>query len=155
MIRVRVCTMRCRCHNSCRRSRFSQLGTQIFGKSSFNISLKICCASSRSVLCLRFLRRLENLRRRANVAAVHEMGRAKYDRINTEWHRYEKDLRKCCINCTLRHTLIYARLNGDLSRTGGMQRINRLFVGEVVKIAEKELKAEELPMPETALLFPV
>jgi hypothetical protein len=53
MIRVRVCTMRCRCHSNCRRSRFSQLGVQIFGKSSFNISLKICCASSRSVLCLR------------------------------------------------------------------------------------------------------
>jgi len=31
MIRVRACTIRCRCHSSCRRSRFSQLGTQIRG----------------------------------------------------------------------------------------------------------------------------
>jgi hypothetical protein len=29
MIRVRACTIRCRCHNSCRRSRFSSIGTQI------------------------------------------------------------------------------------------------------------------------------
>src|SRR5262249_15410122 len=27
MMRVRACTIRCRCHSSCRRSRFSQLGT--------------------------------------------------------------------------------------------------------------------------------
>src|SRR5438874_1609823 len=53
MMRVRTCTMRCRCHNSCRRSRFSQLGTQICGKSSFNMSLRISCASCRSVFCLR------------------------------------------------------------------------------------------------------
>jgi hypothetical protein len=32
MIRVRACTIRCRCHNHCRRSRFSQLGTQTWGK---------------------------------------------------------------------------------------------------------------------------
>ena len=32
MIRVGACTMRCRCHKSRRRSRFSQLGTQIRGK---------------------------------------------------------------------------------------------------------------------------
>jgi hypothetical protein len=53
MTRVRACTMRCRCHSSCRRSRFSQLGTQICGKSSFNINLRISCASWRSVFCLR------------------------------------------------------------------------------------------------------
>src|SRR5215475_13161345 len=53
MIRVRACTMRCRCHSSCRRSRFSQLGTQIGGKSSFSINPRICCASCRSVFCLR------------------------------------------------------------------------------------------------------
>ena len=35
MIRVRACTMRRRCHNSCRRSRFSELGTQICGKRFF------------------------------------------------------------------------------------------------------------------------
>src|SRR5205814_3691366 len=40
MMRVRTCTMRCRCHNSCRRSRFSQLGTQIRGKSSFSTLAK-------------------------------------------------------------------------------------------------------------------
>src|ERR1035438_8217580 len=49
MIRVRICTMRCRCHNRCRRSRFSPLGTQILGK-RFSISnCRICCASCRSV----------------------------------------------------------------------------------------------------------
>jgi transposase len=36
-----------------RRSRFSQLGTQIRGKSSFSRSLRMCRASSRSVFCLR------------------------------------------------------------------------------------------------------
>src|SRR5215469_11808983 len=36
MIRVCACTMRSRCHCSCPRSRFSQLGTQTGGKSSFN-----------------------------------------------------------------------------------------------------------------------
>src|SRR6267154_3107133 len=45
MMRVRACTMRCRCHSSCRRSRFSQLGTQICGKSSFSMSFRISCAS--------------------------------------------------------------------------------------------------------------
>src|SRR5215469_11098958 len=38
MIRVRICTSRCRCHSSCRRSRFSRLGTQILGKLSSRIS---------------------------------------------------------------------------------------------------------------------
>ena len=37
----------------CRRSRFSQLGTQICGKSSFSMSFRISCASCRSVFCLR------------------------------------------------------------------------------------------------------
>src|SRR6478672_11214070 len=50
MIRVRVGTMRCRCQSSCRRSRFSQLGTQILGKSSFSISFRICCASCRAFM---------------------------------------------------------------------------------------------------------
>jgi hypothetical protein len=45
--------MRCRCHSSCRRSRFSQLGTQICGKSSLSISFRISCASCRSVFCFR------------------------------------------------------------------------------------------------------
>src|SRR5579864_6765554 len=45
--------MRCRCHSSCRRSRFSQLGTQIRGKSSFSSKRRMCCASWRSVFCLR------------------------------------------------------------------------------------------------------
>ena len=53
MIRVRACTKRRRCHNSCRRSRFSQIGTQIRGKSSFSRSFRMCCASCRSVFCLR------------------------------------------------------------------------------------------------------
>src|SRR6266851_2666391 len=53
MRRVRACTIRCRCHSSCRRSRFSQLGTQICGKSSLSINFKISCASWRSVFCLR------------------------------------------------------------------------------------------------------
>jgi hypothetical protein len=35
-------------HNSCRKSRFSPLGTQIRGKSSFNSKCRICCASWRS-----------------------------------------------------------------------------------------------------------
>src|SRR5271169_4572799 len=53
MIRVRACTMRCRCHSSCRRSRFSQLGTQIRGKRSSISSCRISRASWRSVFCLR------------------------------------------------------------------------------------------------------
>ena len=53
MIRVRACTMRCRCHSSCRRSRFSQLGTQICGKRSSSSKRRISCASWRSVFCLR------------------------------------------------------------------------------------------------------
>ena len=35
MIRVRACTMRCRCHSSCRRSRFSQLGYPDLRKAIF------------------------------------------------------------------------------------------------------------------------
>src|SRR5580765_8048866 len=35
MIRVRICTNRCRCHSSCRRSRFSGSGTQTCGKVIF------------------------------------------------------------------------------------------------------------------------
>src|SRR5882724_10403558 len=53
MIRVRACTIRCRCHSSCRRSRFSPFGTQICGKSSFSINFRISSASWRSVFCLR------------------------------------------------------------------------------------------------------
>ena len=37
--------MRCRCHSSCRRSRFSQLGTQIRGKPSSSSKRRISCAS--------------------------------------------------------------------------------------------------------------
>jgi hypothetical protein len=51
--RIRACTIRWRCHSSCRRSRFSQLATQICGKSSFSMSFRISCASWRSVFCLR------------------------------------------------------------------------------------------------------
>src|SRR5215469_7407229 len=43
IIRVRACTMRCRCHSSCRISRFSQLGTQICGKSSLSSRLNVLC----------------------------------------------------------------------------------------------------------------
>jgi hypothetical protein len=46
--------MRCRCHSSCRRSRFSQLGTQIQGKRSSSNRSRISWASFRSVFCLRF-----------------------------------------------------------------------------------------------------
>jgi hypothetical protein len=56
MIRVRICTNRRRCHNSCRRSRFSGLGTQICGKLFSSISLRSSRASLRSVFC--FLIRL-------------------------------------------------------------------------------------------------
>lgn len=45
--------MRCQCHNSYRRSRFSQFGTQILGKSSFSNKCRMCCASCRSVFCFR------------------------------------------------------------------------------------------------------
>ena len=44
--RLRICTKRCRCHTSCRRSRFSASGTQIRGKRS---------SSSRSQQQLRIL----------------------------------------------------------------------------------------------------
>ena len=51
--RVRICTSRCRCHRSCRRSRFSASATQMRGKRSSIISCSNNCASWRSVLCLR------------------------------------------------------------------------------------------------------
>jgi len=38
MIRVRICTSRCRCQSSCRRSRFSGLGTR-FEKAIFQQQL--------------------------------------------------------------------------------------------------------------------
>jgi hypothetical protein len=44
MIRVRACTIRCRSHSSCRRSRFSELGTQIRGKRSSRPSRAISTA---------------------------------------------------------------------------------------------------------------
>ena len=53
MIRVRACTIRCWCHSSCRRSRFSQLGTQTRGKRSSSNNRRISCASWRSVFCFR------------------------------------------------------------------------------------------------------
>ncbi len=53
MIRVRACTMRCRCHSSCRRSRFSQLGTHTWGKRFSSNKRRISCASWRSVFCFR------------------------------------------------------------------------------------------------------
>jgi|HubBroStandDraft_4_1064222.scaffolds.fasta_scaffold06444_1 hypothetical protein len=51
MIRVRICTSRC--HSSCRRSRFSGLGTQIRGKLFSRSSRSSSRASSQSVFCLR------------------------------------------------------------------------------------------------------
>src|SRR6266404_9182706 len=56
MIRVRICTSRCRCQSNWRTSRFSGLGTQIRGKRSSIISFSSSCASLRSVFC--FLTRL-------------------------------------------------------------------------------------------------
>src|SRR6266702_3548023 len=53
MIRVRACTMRCRCQSNCRRSRFFPLGTQICGKRSSSSKRRISCASWRSVFCFR------------------------------------------------------------------------------------------------------
>src|SRR5579859_602295 len=50
--RVRICTSRCRCHSSCRRSRFSASGTQIRGKRSSIISRNNNCASCRFGLLL-------------------------------------------------------------------------------------------------------
>src|SRR5215469_10492424 len=51
MMRVRACTIRCRCHSSCRRSRFSQLGTQIGGKRSSIINR----SSKLGILAIGFL----------------------------------------------------------------------------------------------------
>src|SRR6202166_5054714 len=56
MIRVRICTSRCRCQSSCRRSRFSGLGIQIRGKRSSSINCSRSWASLLSVFC--FLGRL-------------------------------------------------------------------------------------------------
>ena len=53
MIRVRVCTIRCRCHSSCRRSLFSPLATQIRGKRRSNSKRRIGWPFWRSVFCLR------------------------------------------------------------------------------------------------------
>ncbi len=53
MARVRICTRRCRCQISWRRSRFSGLGTQIWGKRLSTSSLSNNRASCRSVFCLR------------------------------------------------------------------------------------------------------
>src|SRR3954449_11607075 len=51
--RVRICTKRCRCHSSCRRSRLAASGTQIRGKRCSIINRSNSCASWRSVFCLR------------------------------------------------------------------------------------------------------
>src|SRR6266852_1328905 len=53
MIRVRICTSRCRCHSSCRTSRFSGLGTHTRGKLFSSNSFNRSWASWRSVFCLR------------------------------------------------------------------------------------------------------
>src|SRR5207253_9883633 len=53
MMRVRICTSRCRCQSSCRRSRFSSSATQIRGKRSSIRSRSSSSASWRSVFCLR------------------------------------------------------------------------------------------------------
>src|SRR6266581_504728 len=53
MMRVRICTIRCRCQSSCRRSRFSPSATQIRGKRSSIRSRSSSSASWRSVFCLR------------------------------------------------------------------------------------------------------
>src|SRR5258708_25194958 len=53
MIRVRICTSRCRCQSSCRRSRFSGLGTQMRGKRFSSSNFSNSWASWRSVFCLR------------------------------------------------------------------------------------------------------
>ena len=53
MIRVRICTSRCRCQSSCRRSRFSGFGTQILGKRFSSGNFNKSRASKRSVFCFR------------------------------------------------------------------------------------------------------
>src|SRR5215469_3408308 len=53
MTRVRICTSRCRCHSSCRRSRFSALGTHTRGKRSSSSNCSSSAASRRSLFCFR------------------------------------------------------------------------------------------------------
>src|SRR5215471_16355171 len=55
MTRVRIPTRRCRCHTSCRRSRFSGVGTQMRGKVPSSINFSMCWASNRSFLSLHAL----------------------------------------------------------------------------------------------------
>src|SRR5271155_2126655 len=52
MIRVRICTSRCRCQSNCRRSRFSGLATQMRGKRFSSSNFSKSWASWRSVFCL-------------------------------------------------------------------------------------------------------
>src|SRR5580704_4628867 len=80
MMRVRIWTNRCRCHSSCRRSRFSASETQIRGKRSSIRSFNNNCASWRSVFCHRFRTKRQLWAYSGFAVETHDSGEHRYVR---------------------------------------------------------------------------
>ena len=99
----------------------------------------------------RFLKVLENLRRRARRAAIKSLGKERYEKMAQRWRQFERDLKRSCINSGLHYTAGYFRVTPTPVASSWYRRYREL-ISEVVKIAETELKAEKLPVPESPLL---
>ncbi len=89
----------------------------------------------------RFLGILEKLRKRARRAAVKATGRNRYRWITEGWRRYVRDLRVNAINCRCGRAL-----------SPGAYRMSRFYLGRIVKIAEQELRRDNLPIPDPRTL---
>lgn len=99
----------------------------------------------------RFLRILEKLRRRARTAAIRSIGKPKYVWISGQWRQYERLLRQYAIQYDDRVRIFGMTTVGRTRRSGGYDS-NRYFIARVMKIAEQELTAENLPIPNKRVL---
>ena len=88
-----------------------------------------------------FLRVLENLRKRARTAAVNAVGKEKYVWLTTQWRRYARILRIYAIDCRCGKPLDPGRYNSS-----------RFYLDKIVKIAEQDLRDENILIPDPKIL---
>src|SRR6267143_6604936 len=135
MIRVRICTNRCRCHSSCRRSRFSGSGTQIRGKLSSRISLSRSRASSRSAFF---------------VEETGECGERRLSHDNGEAERFYRDLKQRGISMRVgMEATGYSRWFERLLAELGFE----VWIGDPAEIRTRRAKKQKTDSKDAQLLL--
>jgi hypothetical protein len=92
------------------------------------------------VAARRFLRTLENLRRRAKTATIRMIGGEAYNSLRIRWKQYTRWLRVCVLSCECGKHI------------EGTKRHYADVIDRVVEIAGRELRAEHSEPPERAIL---